>query len=138
MSDEIIRHPADADTDEMQVVLVRASDGQRRVILPSWKNKYTWEDEFWWTEGNFGCDCNRRDAFADASDEPRPDADECSHHEYSVILRTPPWRAAALDREALVKTLSDAGRITPQQAEQLRRYPSTPIGGIVSSLAGSA
>lgn len=88
-SNDIIQRAPDAkDTDEMEVILVRMSDGQRRRCLPNWKNRYTWEDLYWWTEGNQSCAGNRRDEWALQSDEEAPEH-SCDNREHYVILRTP-------------------------------------------------
>jgi len=42
------------------------------------------DDYFWWTEGNFGCDCNRHNEFRRANGESWQDI-ECSSHLYTVI-----------------------------------------------------
>lgn len=76
------------DDDPMEVVIVRNSDGAQVVQRPSWKPCYTWADEFWWTEGNMGCDCNRRLCFARAAGEPDCEM-TCGHTEFSVILMVP-------------------------------------------------
>lgn len=49
-----------------------------------------WSDDndsslFWWTEGNFGCDCNREWEFQRAAGEQESDDPECSEHRYSVL-----------------------------------------------------
>ncbi len=38
-------------------------------------------DEFWWTEGNFGCDCNRRMEFRRAGGDPEIEDSPCSPNE---------------------------------------------------------
>jgi hypothetical protein len=89
---DIIERPEDAqDTDRMDVVLVRVSDGERRVCLPSWKDHYTWADEYWWTEGNQGCDGNRHDEWHLVNDLDVPEDHDCGHSpkRYYVILRAP-------------------------------------------------
>lgn len=43
---------------------------------------------FWWTEGNFGCDCNREDEWlraGGATEEDIPDGNECGHERFSVL-----------------------------------------------------
>ena len=39
---------------------------------------------FWWSEGNFGCDCNRGDVFHDIGGEERDDEAQCGHGRYLV------------------------------------------------------
>lgn len=41
---------------------------------------------FWWTEGNFGCDCNRGTEFLRAGGEPTDDYEHvCGDTKYSVL-----------------------------------------------------
>jgi hypothetical protein len=40
---------------------------------------------FWWTDGNFGCDCNREWVFQRAGNEPISDDPECGNSRYTVI-----------------------------------------------------
>ena len=97
MSDDVVqRSPTAKDTDQMEVVLVRIADGSRVVCLPSWKSHYTWEDEYWWTEGNQGCAGNRRDEWADQHDIARPEEHTCDGRDFYVILRTPGWTESVL------------------------------------------
>lgn len=46
-----------------------------------------WSDgsEWWWTEGNFGCDCNREWEFQRAGGEEESDDPECGESRYSLI-----------------------------------------------------
>lgn len=46
----------------------------------------SWEKHslFWWTDGNFGCDCNRGDAFARAKEEPDLDLECCGENRFRV------------------------------------------------------
>jgi hypothetical protein len=39
---------------------------------------------YWWTEGNFGCDCNRHLTFVRARNEPESDV-SCGNSLYTVI-----------------------------------------------------
>lgn len=41
---------------------------------------YEWS-AFWWTDGNFGCDCNRGDVFHDDSPDVRP----CGDTRYELV-----------------------------------------------------
>lgn len=91
---DIADRPAEAkDDEEMQVVLVRIADGERRVLIPSFKKFYTWADEFWWTEGNMGCECNRHLEWFRANDLDVGDEEfDCNYGKpkrYYVILRDP-------------------------------------------------
>jgi hypothetical protein len=55
------------------VVLRRNADGESRRV----EGYGEWRDgtEFWWTEGNFGCDCNRWAEFERAGGH-EPDDDD--------------------------------------------------------------
>lgn len=49
---------------------------------------YEWSEGqlFWWTEGNFGCDCNRALAFERAAGlDPDIDDTECGHSAFTVL-----------------------------------------------------
>lgn len=43
--------------------------------------------EFWWTDGNFGCDCNRGDEWQRAIGTKEDDLvdTDCGHEKYSVL-----------------------------------------------------
>lgn len=47
----------------------------------------TWDHHslFWWTEGNFGCDCNRFDCFQNAGGDTGDDTDECGDTRFTAI-----------------------------------------------------
>jgi len=65
------------------VVIRRALDGVERTFrMPApWPNG---PDDFWWTEGNGACDCNRGDFFERAGGNE--DADEpCGDSRYLVM-----------------------------------------------------
>lgn len=49
-----------------------------------------WHDssEFWWSEGNFACDCNRADCFHRALSGEEVD-EECGHERYRVRITLP-------------------------------------------------
>ena len=69
------------------VVLERVADAKRVEIAPN----EPWEDEddrteWYWTEGNMCCDCNRRDLFYRAMGEPTPEcADPCGSSEFRLV-----------------------------------------------------
>lgn len=46
-------------------------------------------DEFWWSEGNAGCDCNRSLFFYRAIGEDEPEEPECGEGRFSVNLQNP-------------------------------------------------
>lgn len=41
--------------------------------------------EFWWTEGNMSCDCNRHSEFERAGGNEHPDQIECDDTKYSIL-----------------------------------------------------
>ena len=57
-----------------KVYIKRLSDGviREHVVNQGWDEA---NDFFLWTDGNFGCDCNRSDFFAQANGEPDPEID---------------------------------------------------------------
>lgn len=44
-----------------------------------------WVSDFWWTEGNGACDCNRRIMFDEAGGDEEDPNNECSDHLYTVL-----------------------------------------------------
>ena len=50
--------------------------GETRVVFRDWE----WDDgaDFWWSEGNFGCDCNRGNEYHDGGENP------CGDGRYTV------------------------------------------------------
>ena len=63
-----------------------------------------WEDgSYWfWTEGNFGCDCNRELEWLRAcgeEDDETWDKVECGHYRYSVIYAILPDNTVILFQE---------------------------------------
>lgn len=61
-----------------------------------------WDDscEWLWTEGNFGCDCNRSLEFALAAGEhPKlEESDECSENRYTVLcVELPSGQLVSID-----------------------------------------
>jgi hypothetical protein len=48
-----------------------------------WRNDETSASEFWWSEGNMGCDCNRFLEFERASGrDPNPDDATCVYDDF--------------------------------------------------------
>ena len=61
-----------------------------------------WEDhsEFLWTEGNYGCDCNRHLLFAYAGGEESDDAHGCGDTRYTAVCaQLPDGTRIALDED---------------------------------------
>lgn len=46
-----------------------------------------WHDHslFWWTQGNFGCDCNRELTFEPNGTFPDPEDPPCGHERFTVL-----------------------------------------------------
>ena len=65
-----------------------------------------WHDHslFWWTEGNFGCDCNREDEWLRAGGMPEdgiPEDNECGHERFSVLYAEfPDGRRITIDDQS--------------------------------------
>jgi len=68
-----------------KVVIRRNSDGQKRVYI----SNLEWDDStFWWTEGNGGCDCNRKRFFERVADPDWAGEAPCwtgPEPEYSIL-----------------------------------------------------
>lgn len=64
----------------------RVSDG----VQADCPMKSDWDDlsEFWWSEGNFACDCNRGDCFHRALTSEDTD-EECGDDRYQVRITLP-------------------------------------------------
>lgn len=79
----------------MRVFIIRRSDGAEVEDKPSWRPNYLLSDEFWWAEGNGGCDCNRHLLFELAHGrEPADDECVCGSDRYAVRLEVDgaePW-----------------------------------------------
>lgn len=62
----------------------RVSDGQLFEVPCEfeWDKGDGWTDEFWWSEGNFACDCNR------AMQANDPD-ESCGHGRFRVRITLP-------------------------------------------------
>lgn len=89
--DIIMRDGTSRPETPMRVVVVRNSDGARVEDRPDWREPghrhYTWDDLFWWTEGNMGCDCNRHLVFERAQGREPPDEEcVCGTTRYHVVL----------------------------------------------------
>lgn len=76
--------------------ITRVSDGVTVVMdcrtLPNPIIDESSPDYFWWTGGNYGCDCNRSLEFYRARGEPEPgkeDSTRClGHGAFTVVLVT--------------------------------------------------
>ena len=70
---------------EVNVHIRRNSDGVVRVHSFSWDDDSDGSQSFMWSEGNYGCDCNRALFFARAVNEDDPDHD-CGDTAFSVRI----------------------------------------------------
>lgn len=70
-----------------QVLIRRNSDGVERLRTVEWDWFKNGEhgDLYWWTEGNFGCDCNRKWEFERAYGEPISEQGPCGRAAYTVV-----------------------------------------------------
>ncbi len=66
------------------LIVTRISTGEsiEKLVDCCYSPELNGPDLYHWSEGNFSCDCNRRDGFDD-------DSDECTDNEYSVQLQHP-------------------------------------------------
>lgn len=82
MSEIVELHPSS------KITIRKNSTGEIRVAdfpLPWYEHSL-----YFWSEGNFSCDCNRHDLFGRVLD-PQFDEDfKCGHNEYTVIKATFP------------------------------------------------
>lgn len=87
------------------VTIRRGSDGVARVSDENWTLQENIDEPgapllFWWTEGNGGCDCNRRLFFARAAGEPDPEDYDCTDGEYRITITGRDGRVWYTDDEA--------------------------------------
>lgn len=69
----------------LRITISRNADGVVRVT--TWENWFEWNDgsEFWWSEGNYACDCNREGLFLGTG----PTAEtRCGRDRYTVVSIT--------------------------------------------------
>jgi hypothetical protein len=66
----------------LRVEIRRNSDGA--LAVDTWPD---WDfNEYWWSDGNASCDCNRELFFQHARGEPESDEPDCGDGGYSVRL----------------------------------------------------
>lgn len=65
------------------IKIKRNSDG----VVREYKDEYPWDEtmEYLWSEGNYGCDCNRALFFSRAVGDDDPDR-ECGYTEFSIEI----------------------------------------------------
>ncbi|MGC3959585.1 MAG: hypothetical protein QM813_17045 [Verrucomicrobiota bacterium] len=81
----------DNDTDEIRLYEMEGCD---------------WEDGslFFWTDGNFGCDCNRRDLFLRAAGIEPDDESPCGNVAYSALYaELPDGSKVPIDMEGTIQ-----------------------------------
>lgn len=69
-------------------VIRRVSDGAERITVHNipWYDDYDGGSWFYWTEGNYGCDCNRYLSFERAGgSDPAIDDAVCGRGAYLVV-----------------------------------------------------
>ncbi|TWB15579.1 hypothetical protein [Nitrospirillum bahiense] len=66
------------------VVMRENQTGETRLCL---LDDIDWGEHsvYWWTDGNFGCDCNRRWEFQRAGGEAEDAASPCGHGAYTAV-----------------------------------------------------
>lgn len=78
---------------DVHAKLLRVSDGVVRTIVMDHNSLL--DPGFAWTEGNYGCDCNRELFFCRAADEDEPDEPECGDAvrfkmlDFKIVMREP-------------------------------------------------
>lgn len=84
MTDKTVTTPPAGNYD---VLIRRNADGLGRVRRIDWNWNKNGEggDMYWWTDGNFGCDCNREWEFQRAGGEPISDDPVCGGSRYTVV-----------------------------------------------------
>lgn len=76
------------------VTIRRVCDGVERVHVDGIGFPSIVGMKFWWSDGNGGCDCNRRLFFYRAGGEEHDDdTTACTHGEFVIVA--PPWLADA-------------------------------------------
>lgn len=87
----------------LKVHIIRNSTGEERVYVHDYPQATgPWDDEmddYLWTEGNYGCDCNRASFFAEAGKEEGAEDFPCGEGAYSIpYLELPDGRKVEIDR----------------------------------------
>lgn len=72
----------------LHITIRRNADGVIRTV--HWLDWIPWKesDVFWWSGGNYSCDCNRKDNFDRAGGDPVQDESECGDDAYTVLSIT--------------------------------------------------
>lgn len=64
------------------ITLRRTADGVERPVIETGE----WpDDEFYWTEGNMACDCNRHNVFNGTTVYATTTESECGESRYSIV-----------------------------------------------------
>ena len=70
------------------VTILRRSTGEMRTL----RMEHAWKQNdgscYWWSDGNFGCDCNRSDLFHGADAPEDPECNGFNRNEYVVLAIT--------------------------------------------------
>jgi hypothetical protein len=65
-----------------KVAIRKNETGEIRFSTVNWE--WSDGDMYWWTEGNFGCDCNREDRWNLAGGDV-PKSNKCSDSKFSAL-----------------------------------------------------
>lgn len=68
-----------------RVTITNVATGETRSAVEEHPDDET--AVFLWTEGNFGCDCNRALDFARWGGEPEPDDPPCGEERFTVAVK---------------------------------------------------
>lgn len=85
------------------IIITDTSTGETRSFV----DKFDWHDasEFLWSEGNYGCDCNRHLFFARAANDGEPDV-ECGDGRFAIRITAPDGRVLYDETENIPGTNS--------------------------------
>lgn len=76
----------------MSILIRRNNDGEiRHLLKENWSEDDMPRDvlEYLWAHGNFSCDCNRSQFFAEALDPEADGEDKCGDGGYAINLQNP-------------------------------------------------
>lgn len=84
--------------DHYKVAIRDNQTGETKVV----EQAIEWfsHSHFFWTDGNFGCDCNRHDVFYGHSEEEDEDEIPCGHERFTVLYaELPSGERITIDEE---------------------------------------
>lgn len=68
-----------------KVAIRKNETGEIRLYVQSECGPWGDLSKYFWTDGNFGCDCNRADCFRDAGGEEPNEQEECGETRYTAL-----------------------------------------------------